>query len=90
MVRSLFLFAVTLLPACSSGKEAACETAIKATLRNPDSYKIIQIREEHGQGKAVSTYILSYEHRISDGKVIKNSQFCAYDNDSGKVYLNSV
>lgn len=68
-----------LLTGCS-GKEAACERAVKTALKNPDSYRTISIQEDYGEGKAFQGYFITFSH--GEDKIVTGRAFCVYNNNN--------
>lgn len=89
-VRKTFLMAMLLLAGCDVPGISACEQALKDRLNNPESFERIEIREEYGQGKATSVYIISYRFKDYLQKHRSQSMRCTYGNDSKRVYLRDL
>jgi len=85
-VGSLIVLSACLLAGCSR-KEAACERAVMAKLKNPDSYRTISITEEYGEGNAFNDYIVKYSYK-KGGALVSGEQYCQYDNNDEKAYTD--
>lgn len=78
------LAAVLLLTGCD-GKKTACKEAVRAYLKNPESYRALKIEEQYGEGAAFNDYIVEYSY--SNGTdIIHGKNSCLYDNNGRKAY----
>jgi hypothetical protein len=76
--------AALLLAGCSE-KEMACERAVKADLKNPTSYRTINIKEEPGEGAAFDGYLVEYSY-LENNNSVHGERSCLYYNNKSKAY----
>ena len=77
--------AALLLTGCDT-KKIACEEALKIKLKNPKEYKMIEIKEDYGEGKAFNMYHMKFSYY--KGKIIRGNESCLYDNNDEKAYID--
>jgi hypothetical protein len=72
------------LAGCSQ-KEAACDRAVKAALKNPKLYETLRIDEDPGEGKALDGYYVYFKYGKDVYNVDRGIAYCVYDNNSFKA-----
>lgn len=82
---ALALLAAFAMSGCSQ-KEAACERAVKAALKNPDSYETHDIVEEPSESFAFDTYVVHYAYGRNPR--VRGQDSCVYDNNEQKAYVD--
>lgn len=89
-MRRTLLTAMLFLAGCDVPGISACEQALKSQLNDPNSYKQEKIKEEFGQGKSTSTYIITYHVKNNLNEYTSYSAVCTYGNESRKVYIRNM